>query len=622
MHTHSDDWIERSFQLAFFILHDRSAAVETVKKALDRFSLQRRKERKRAFWRNRHLKYWITRVSKTDLDILQWLIYCEAGHLEKQQERFGRLDTEVMVTRYIKCLVQITTVMSTFHLNIGLQRLLRTYRTPETQKIYEIVTDHHVGADEYRRAKAVLMTKLQTRFGSLLKTCLCKQGEVRFEAMPDQHPWTALVDECLSAFIPWSTRGNCLVPPEFDSVRQILPQLLSGASAGKGDHDIIETNRFHAFLDPACFSRLVRAVGLDPPQERLSVPKFFFKSDETGKPGAPGRPVAPPLDEQERASVRQYLAEQVGRRHKASSQILRITVDGVERSRVRADQAGEQQFEIDEGAELIEVWVQDEAGDLLLADHRVGYDACRGFVSFENSFLTHQGRKLRLRISPWANGDSELRRATVTIGNPKEIFVLSSFFPRPTRWLWVAKYTLPAVCLVAIGWLLAAGQYHRQQDLQRAALARLQSEVMSERALRLSSQTRANVPAPAVFAAYKLISDNRATRDLGLQGIPNVAVPTIKPSIIILELPIGRRRHRQYRAILRPFDVKREILSEILSPKSDVTVPQKLQLLVPTALLESGRKYTVDLRFVSAAGQWREIDSFTFQTVKDEGVHP
>src|SRR5207249_948841 len=123
-------------------------------------------------------------------------------------------------------------------------------------KLYELVTDRHIGADEYRRAKGLLIAKLQARFDGLIKLTSRSRGEERFEAMEDQSQWTELVDECLRAFVPWSNRGVCLVPPKFDPRQQSLPWQLTGTRTGRQGHDVVEVNRFHAFLHPECFERL------------------------------------------------------------------------------------------------------------------------------------------------------------------------------------------------------------------------------------------------------------------------------------------------------------------------------------------------------------------------------
>ena len=99
---------------------------------------------------------------------------------EKEQEQADATTSEHMVVRYIKNLVRMTTSMSSFYVNIGLHRLLFSYSTSETQRLYESVTERFLGADEYRRAKSALMRKLLKRFATL-KTCRTQHGELRFE---------------------------------------------------------------------------------------------------------------------------------------------------------------------------------------------------------------------------------------------------------------------------------------------------------------------------------------------------------------------------------------------------------------------------------------------------------
>src|SRR5262249_62321255 len=101
--------------------------------------------------------------------------------------------------------------MSSFYVNIGLYRLLHNYSTADAQRSYETITERYLGADEYRRAKAVLMDKLERRFGRYIRTIRTQHGERRFEAWENQQRWADLVGSCLTLFIPWSTRQSCPV---------------------------------------------------------------------------------------------------------------------------------------------------------------------------------------------------------------------------------------------------------------------------------------------------------------------------------------------------------------------------------------------------------------------------
>src|SRR5215469_892028 len=197
-----EDLLEKGFQLAYFLIPDRSIAIQILAAAMSKFKAQRSRETKRAYWRDKCLKRKITRIARNDGDLLQWLIYFDAEDYEKRQERTGEQTTRDMVIRYIKCLVQMTTAMSSFYVNVGLHRLLHNYSTAEVQKVYESVTQHYPGDQEYRKVKATLMNKLQTRFNDFLRTCTVHHGEARFEVSERQDSWAELVDKCLRAFTP------------------------------------------------------------------------------------------------------------------------------------------------------------------------------------------------------------------------------------------------------------------------------------------------------------------------------------------------------------------------------------------------------------------------------------
>lgn len=614
----TDDWIEKGFQLAFFLLRDRRAAIETVKTALNQLEIQKMRERKRTYWRNKNLKEWIYKASKTDSDLLQWLIYSESSDEEKRQETAAP-SIEILIIRYIKCLVQITTALSSFHLNIGLQRLLRSYSTPETQKLYELVTDRHIGADEYRRAKGLLIAKLQARFGSLIKLIRGSRDEERFEAMENQSQWTELVDECLKAFAPWSNRKVCLVPPNFDPRQQSLPWQLTGTRAGKQGHDVVEANRFHAFLHPVCFERLTSALGLGSPQEKLRVPKFFTESGDGPVPGLERHPPASPLTEQERGEIRQHITDQASRRRRTSSSMIIVRVDGIERLKMDTSEDCEQRFEIEEGVELIQVWGQDDKGELVLASHRVGHDQRHGFALLDAPFLVYQKKKLGLHISPHSGGSLGLRRATVTVTCGQQSWYMRFWEPKP--WLFMLpKYALIALLSASLGWLLATRYDDRKQKAERSAMERIEKQLAEERKLRLLLQSQtASASGATIF--YKLLPDNFANRDPKNAGIVRVVVPA-SPAVINLQLFSRDYRHERYRVTVRTFLGEHEILAETLVRSRGGTAEQPLVVPIASTLLAPGQLYTVELEYALSNGSLQEGNTFTFEAVKDRRSAP
>src|ERR1041385_2161176 len=299
----SQDLLRKGFHLAHFIVPDRMIELQILSDAASKLEVYRRQERKRTYWRHKYLKRKITRVIRQDNDMLQWLIYFEAERHEKQHEQTGLPTVDDFVIRYIKHLALTTTPMSSFYVNIGFQRLLHNYSTAETRSIYERVTDHFPGNEEYRKVKAALMSRLQARFGNLLKRCQSNHGELRFEPYDDQASFARLVRQCLSEFTPWSTSQACCLTAPLGVIHWPGKGRLAD-KLGKRDLDAIETCCSHIFIHPPCFEDLIQQLGLDSSYQRLSVPHFSLNanSDEEGKPPASREPTID-LTDQERQTI-------------------------------------------------------------------------------------------------------------------------------------------------------------------------------------------------------------------------------------------------------------------------------------------------------------------------------
>src|SRR5215471_7511472 len=330
--TKREDLLEKGFQLAYFLIPDRAIAIQILSAAMSKLKAQRSRETKRAYWRDKYLKRKITRIARDNGDLLQWLIYFEAEYYEKQQEQAGEQTARDMVVRYIKYLVQMTTAMSSFYVNVGLHRLLHNYSTSNVQKVYESITQHYPGDQEYRKVKSTLMNKLQTRFNNFLRTCTALYGESRFEASEHQDSWAELVDRCLRVFTPWSTAQTCDLLASLDTDTGTLPFPLSGkAEGGSVDQDMVEIHRCHVFTEPSCFSWLAKRFGLDSPRTRLAVPHFFMKQTiDNHRSSGNGSETTEELTEEERSAIMNRLTAEAARRRRIAVRSLRISTDGKE----------------------------------------------------------------------------------------------------------------------------------------------------------------------------------------------------------------------------------------------------------------------------------------------------
>jgi hypothetical protein len=601
-----EDLLERGFQLAYFIFPSRTTAVRILSGALNKLKAQRGRETRRTYWRDKYLKRGITRISRDEQDALQWLIFFESEGFEKEQERNGGQTLEEMAVRYIKTLVRMTTAMSSFYVNVGVHRLLHNYTTAETQRVYETVTDRYLGADEYRRAKAVLMAKVERRFGKFLRTCKTQYGEVRFEPCHDQSRWIELAHICLSAFTPWSTVEKCPVPQTYSAQEDALPPQLFAALPENTNHDQVELNRCHALIDPVCYARLARALAFDPPERKLALPRFFMEN--TGNRNNPDRSQeVPPLTPEERKTVSGYLATEAGRRRRAGAQFVTIVVDGAECGGIALSGQTEHAFEIEEGAELVEVRTVEQGQEVLLATHRLTYTESQGIAPSSATVFLSGGRKLVLDIAP--SGAGEQRHARVRLSyTPPAIKVWGD--TQFSLWTW-SRYVAAACALIGIGWLIGAktGRDHNQvAQLQppQKAVAILADPVM---------QHSPEVPHP--FLTYKLVPDDAITRSGGGPDVPSVIVPA-HPVLLRLDLPVDAVDVRKsLRASLRPFLKKSDVLTQSLRQVKSSASGSTVSFWVPSTVLDRNQDYAVELRQRSSSGGTEEVNSYIFRTIAE-----
>ncbi|OAI57760.1 hypothetical protein AYO50_00005 [Acidobacteria bacterium SCGC AG-212-P17] len=599
----NEDLLEKGFQLAYFILPGRSLAIRILTGALNKLKAQRERENRRTYWRDKYLKRGITRITREEGDTLQWLIFYESDRYEIEQEESRAVTLKDMVVRYIKSLVRMTSAMSSFHVNIGLHRLLHNYSTLDAQRVYEAVTDRYPGADEYRRAKSVLMAKLEKRFGAMLKTFKSQHGELRFEPFEDQNRWSDLVDLCLKAFIPWSTSNACPVPNNFDVAQEKLPAQLSGEGAGEIDQNAIEINRCHVFIDPVCYGRLIRALALDPPNSKLDLPRIFMES--TGASNKSDQPPhLPGLSADERKTIVGHLSAESERRQEASPKSVKIVVDGVERAEL--DFAGTMgaQFDIEEGAELIEVLTEQQGVPLLLAIHRVAYSELKGIIPSKLTFAFKGGAELILQVAA-AEAQEGPRHATVSVSHHAHVPVATARWLRSTPKLALASV---AILGLGLGWMLGIVTHRRPGRLEFV------QNVPSRQQPTPTPVQIAKEHQPLV--TYVLISDDVAVRGEGTSEVSAIVVPA-QPTLLQLDLPVSPAdAHRSFHAALKPLLKNAEILTENMLTASKISSGAAVTFSVPSVFLQENTDYVVDLRYRGAHGKLEELSTYTFHTVK------
>src|SRR5712671_624119 len=595
---------QRAFQLAYFIVRDRSLAIRILRRAWNKLNARCKQEGKRAYWRDKYLKRWVTKISRTDSDTLQWLIYFEAEPYERMLEQNGNITTEDLVIRYVKSLVQMTTGMSSFYVAIAMHRLLHDYSTPDVQRIYETVTERYVGADEYRRTKRSLMNKLTSRFGNLLKTVTLAHGEIRFERLDDQTAWAELVDKCLRMFVPWSTVGHCLVPAGFGQTSLALPSALSGIADNRMDLDAVETNRCHTFIDPLCYGRLVQGLGIDPPEKKLALPRFPLGGGQRPDVHPGGHAAPPSLTRSELDTIQSGLAFETERRRKVRPYELRIVVDGLERGHLILEQQRQTAVELDEDARLVELWTHDQDGDLLVGTYGLHHSPS-GQLTASKTIIVSGGTKLSLLVNAAKASES----ASLTLIHRQ--FLRPAYLRDTLLKLDVFGYAALALLFIAVGWTLGTVRYRHDLRLQRSELARVIKENTQARSYTLSGMPQGE--ASPVVVNQQLTPYDGYTRGAALPNPPIISLPS-PAALLRLNLSLSDPASGSLRATLRMFPQRNDIMTVRLANAD--ALYSLVTLDIPATLLLDNKDYIVELRAATSVRTQQTVHTFMFRVAK------
>jgi hypothetical protein len=144
-----DAMLRRAFRLAFFIHGDRELAVRIATGAMSKLNASAAAQAKRSYYRtggrSRASGSKVisprTKVSLSELHLLQRLVYVESEPHERQQEQrqSATIDEGSLITRYIKHLINITMMRNSFHVTLGVSRFLYNYTTAESMKLYDLI---------------------------------------------------------------------------------------------------------------------------------------------------------------------------------------------------------------------------------------------------------------------------------------------------------------------------------------------------------------------------------------------------------------------------------------------------------------------------------------------------
>jgi hypothetical protein len=571
-------------------------AIDILTRALEKIRARSRREMKRLYWRDKHAERPVRRIARSDMDMLQWLIMFEAEQDERAQEKAGSISSAGMAIRYIKHLLQITTALSSFYVNVGVTRLLHNYSTSDAQRAYEMLTSRFLGPDEYRRAKSALMDKMSERFAGFLKIARVDHGELRFETSENQERWVDAVSDSLNVFTPWSTQGHCA---EFISVNGNT-KLKAAQKTADADQNESELRCCHILIDPTCYDQLMKDLAFDAPETRLALPRFIMPDKQEKSNDDNVQPPRPPeLSQADLDQIQRGLAVTDARRRNANPRIVTIMIDGVEHAQLDLTQKHQLQVGLDAGATLIEIRGRDERGDLLLATH---------FIPYVNN--TIESSRGTAKLGP---GELEFKVIPVaTVGKRPPQAILSLNYHARFQWsrpliawrefasfrITPRAYLLAGLAMALIGWGVAGAFYsHKVKELeQKLELARLNQQKLSPTAAR-------------AIISYALIRDDQRVRGTKPIGIPEISLHLHSPAISLELPPTSIAGTPSYSAELKTFTGDQTLMTQNVLQPTRTENGSIVEIVVPVDLLKADTYYTVHLHSSD------RTDRFTFKVV-------
>ena len=406
--------LNRAFTLAHSLYrHDesyRKIALNIVSEALRavRINLTAQVEA------DRHGPLKPSKVRWSTSQLFQILIFCksEAYEIQQEAETDVVLSQEDMIIRYLKHLILTTSRRNSFHVSLGMSRLLYDYTAAQAIAIYDFVFQDPDSstrkADAYYRArKSKLLEELERRFHRFVRIVEGPRGERGFQLQPDSTMFNDLVVEYLTRFTPWDT--ICELPKHVDTWAD-LSSLQSS-----------QAKQIHALIHPQCFSRITDALKLDSPENRLALPRFFFIKSPSSDSSRQSN-----LREREIADIRRRLRKEEKQRKRFIPDGLSVLVDGNELGRLEFAESTHLRCELETAATLIEIIGHAKNNECLLATHVITKDDDESLSTQPNAYsiLLEGGQKISLTMTTEASRSRFLSAVDINYEETKAVRAL------------------------------------------------------------------------------------------------------------------------------------------------------------------------------------------------------
>jgi len=463
---YKNEWLNKAFQLAFFIHGERETAKRIAVSAMNKLEIASNAQFKRYYYTPNATR---SRVSFNDLQLLQRLVLVESEIFEREKEQSENADEKSLLKHFIKHLVRIALKRNSFYVTLGISRILHNYGTNDAMEIYNVIVQdpERVHDDYYYRSrKGVLMKELKARFDKLLETVKVNRGEERFLSKNEDENLSKIVRECLNFFTPWNS--SCAIPEKFNPLDDIIKPFYFNKKDPDEEHRI-EINRIHAALHPECFKSLTEALNLPSSEEKMEIPKFMINNRTVNFDD--NYPTIPPdLERDELEQIKEILAAQAESRKAMTANLLRVAADGANAAQINLNEANSVNFDLDENAELIEVFGDEGT---LLATHLLSFDAlAKGNQTQE--ILLEGGQKITFDLKPMIDRYGEISGLSCTINYAETAWQrrFAAFWQRP-KLIFAAQNRMlkPALTFgllllaLTFGWLILSNSDNNKNQI-------------------------------------------------------------------------------------------------------------------------------------------------------------
>lgn len=414
-----EEWLERAFRLAFFLHGDRETAKRIATEAMNKLETASNAQFKRYYYqptgRAENSRAARSRVSLSDLQLLQRLVFVESEKFERAKEISENVSEQSLLKFFIKHLVRIALKRNSFYVTLAVSRILHNYATSDAMEIYNIVVQdpERVHDDYYYRSrKGVLMKELKTRFDTLIETEKVNRGEERFQTKTGDEDLSETAKNALEIFTPWNS--ECAIPAKFDPFQDVIKPFHFDKKDPDEEHRI-EINRIHAAIHPNCFSQLTNALDLSLPEEKMEIPKFMLNTNYTDFDDE-NRRNPTPLESDELKQIKEVLSAQAENRKAMTAGFLRVVVDGEELAQIDAEKNISANLTLDESAEFIEIY---DDRKTLLANHLLSFSELQKGKQ-KQIFQLENGKKITFELAPIFDSYGEISEINFAIGFEKQ----------------------------------------------------------------------------------------------------------------------------------------------------------------------------------------------------------